>query len=132
MALSTDVGAKIDEFLNSGFEEIMEEKLKLACAVIEGNAKSRCPVDTGRLRNSITYKVEGLEGAVGTNVVYAPYMEVGTGIYASAGNGRKSPWVYKKLDGTFVKTNGNKPTHFLENGANASKSQIIKLFEGAI
>lgn len=48
--------------------------------VAEGYAKAACPVDTGRLRNSITYEVRPGEGEVyvGTNVEYAPYVEDGT------------------------------------------------------
>lgn len=43
----------------------------------EGYAKDDCPVDTGRLRNSITFEVVDDEKAVyiGTNVEYAPYVE---------------------------------------------------------
>ena len=43
----------------------------------EGYAKDECPVDTGRLRNSIANKVVQSENAVyvGTNVEYAPYVE---------------------------------------------------------
>lgn len=46
----------------------------------EGYAKDLCPVDTGRLRNSITHAVEADEKAayIGTNVEYAPYVELGT------------------------------------------------------
>lgn len=46
----------------------------------EGYAKDLCPVDTGNLRNSITHKVDDAEQAVyiGTNVEYAPYVEIGT------------------------------------------------------
>lgn len=46
----------------------------------ETHAKHRCPVDTGRLRNSINYAVDMSEEAVyiGTNVEYAPYVELGT------------------------------------------------------
>lgn len=48
--------------------------------VAEGYAKRACPVDTGRLRNSITHIVD--EGTrhviIGTNVEYAPYVELGT------------------------------------------------------
>lgn len=46
----------------------------------EGYAMMRCPVDTGRLRNSITHQVDEGEKAVyiGTNVEYAPYVELGT------------------------------------------------------
>lgn len=47
--------------------------------VAEGYAKRACPVDTGRLRNSITHIVD--EGTrhviIGTNVEYAPYVELG-------------------------------------------------------
>ena len=48
--------------------------------VAEGYAKRACPVDTGRLRNSTTHIVdEGSKCAViGTNVEYAPYVELGT------------------------------------------------------
>lgn len=43
----------------------------------EGYAKRDCPVDTGRLRNSITNEVNTSEKAVyiGTNVEYAQYVE---------------------------------------------------------
>lgn len=45
-------------------------------------AKQNCPVDTGRLRDSITWELGGsgalLEGRVGSNVEYAPYVELGT------------------------------------------------------
>ena len=46
----------------------------------EGYAKRKCPVDTGRLRNSITHTVDGaaLEVYIGTNVEYAPHVELGT------------------------------------------------------
>lgn len=43
-------------------------------------AKRACPVDTGRLRNSITHALNMDEEAVyiGTNVEYGPYVELGT------------------------------------------------------
>lgn len=49
---------------------------------IERTAKQLCPVDTGRLRASITHALDrdsrGLVGVVGTDVNYAPYVELGT------------------------------------------------------
>jgi len=46
------------------------------------DAKKNAPVDTGRLRASITPGVqirnETVEGVVGSNVKYAPFMELGT------------------------------------------------------
>lgn len=46
----------------------------------EGYAKRLAPVDTGRLRNSISHAVSEDENAtyIGTNVEYAPYVELGT------------------------------------------------------
>lgn len=40
-------------------------------------AKLACPVDTGRLRSSITHAVGDNEVIVGTNVEYAIYVELG-------------------------------------------------------
>ena len=53
--------------------------LKSIGAEAEGYAKDDCPVDTGRLRNSIANEVVDSENAVyiGTNVEYAPYVEYG-------------------------------------------------------
>ena len=49
---------------------------------VDRSAKDRCPVDTGRLRSSITWRLgrdgRGLLGIVGTNVAYAPHVEFGT------------------------------------------------------
>lgn len=51
-------------------------------ALTETAAKARCPVDTGRLRSSITWRMEidsdGLVAIVGTNVEYAIYVHEGT------------------------------------------------------
>ena len=45
-------------------------------------AAKDCPVDTGRLRASITHEVEGtgrdIKMVIGTNVEYAPFVEDGT------------------------------------------------------
>lgn len=44
----------------------------------EGYAKLLCPVDTGRLKNSISHAVQGVTVYIGTNVEYGPYVEYGT------------------------------------------------------
>ena len=43
----------------------------------EGHAKSETPVDTGRLRNSINHATDDEAAYIGTNVEYAPYVELG-------------------------------------------------------
>lgn len=69
---------------NSG-EVLAELKRRIPVAlekcglVAEGYSKRLCPVDTGRLRNSITHTMEGEDTEIlGTNVEYAPYVEMGT------------------------------------------------------
>ena len=44
----------------------------------EGYAKKGCPVDTGNLRNSITHETDDDAAYIGTNVEYAPHVELGT------------------------------------------------------
>lgn len=57
--------------------------VKKAALLVQSDAKRLVPVDTGRLRNSITIESvvteTGAEASVGSNVEYAPYMEYGTG-----------------------------------------------------
>lgn len=88
---SKEVEANLQEFLANQLPEAIEKGLEKACLVVETDAKVRCPVDDGQLRQSIHHTVEGDTGVVGSNVEYAPYVEIGTGIYSSKGTGRQSP-----------------------------------------
>lgn len=53
--------------------------------LVENEAKRLVPVDTGRLRSSITSEIRHrggvVYGRVGTRVKYARYVQYGTGIY---------------------------------------------------
>ena len=53
--------------------------LEICGGTAEGHAKEKCPVATGNLRNSIAHEMRSDETvAIGTNVYYAPYVELGT------------------------------------------------------
>ena len=56
--------------------------MRRATLLVQGAAKRKAPVDTGRLRASITPEVQtradGVVGIVGSNVKYAPFVELGT------------------------------------------------------
>ena len=67
----------IDE-LNKGLLRAYKAGLEEVGLVAEGYAKATCPVDTGRLRNSVTHLLKGYDCFIGTNVEYAPYVEEGT------------------------------------------------------
>lgn len=60
--------------MNAAIRKALEEIGLLA----ESYAKARCPVDTGRLRNSITHVTQVTDAYIGTNVEYGPYVELGT------------------------------------------------------
>lgn len=75
-----------DISINSNFDEAhrelyaaMERALEKCGLTAEAYAKLICPVDTGRLRSSITHEVRMSENAVyiGTNVEYAAVVELG-------------------------------------------------------
>lgn len=59
-------------------DEAVARALEAIGLQAEGYAKMLAPVDTGRLRNSLTHTVEGNAAYIGTNVEYAPYQEYGT------------------------------------------------------
>jgi len=74
-------GDKLAAALSGDTGALATNILKL-CTQIEGRAKGLCPVDTGRLRSSITSGLiedgDTIAGVVGTDVEYAPYVELGT------------------------------------------------------
>lgn len=130
--------------LLSKFENLYEtdlvEPLTKACLLVENEAKIKCPVDTGQLRQSITHQVEGNTGVIGTNVEYAPYVEYGTGKYASGpyeGKGRQTPWAFiDPKTGDLIWTAGQKPANngkgFLEPALLENEEKILKLIEEEI
>jgi phage gpG-like protein len=60
----------------------LQESTGKAALLVTRSARKNAPVDTGRLRASITPEVvtrdNVVRGIVGSNVKYAPYMELGT------------------------------------------------------
>ena len=61
----------------SAMEKAIKRGLEAIGLTAEGYAKKETPVDTGRLRNSISHAVEDKAAYIGTNVEYAPYVELG-------------------------------------------------------
>lgn len=74
--------ASVDVKLTDNSEEVlaaMAEQLEAALQAIGGQAemyaKQDCPVDTGRLRSSISHATDDKTAYIGTNVEYAPAVE---------------------------------------------------------
>ncbi len=117
-------------------EGALGQAMEKALSIIEADAKRECTVDTGRLRASITHETKKngseLRGRIGTNVEYAPYYHEGTGIYATNGQGRKTPWLYKDRKGIGHFTRGMKPRPFLRNAVDKNKGKIGEIFQGVL
>lgn len=114
----------------------VNQAMEQACILVENEAKIKCPVDNGLLRNSITHYIEDnpneLIGVVGTNVEYAPYVEFGTGIYSSLGNGRQDRWKYKDAKGEWHSTIGQHPQPYLQPALEENRRKIEKMFKEQI
>lgn len=80
MSLSMDIVIKKDN--TEEVKRMLEQQARVALEAVgllgEGYAKRLCPVDTGRLRNSITHTADDDTAYIGTNVEYAAYVELGT------------------------------------------------------
>lgn len=61
----------------SALEKAKRRGLEAIGLVAEGHAKRITPVDTGRLRNSISHAADDEASYIGTNVEYAAYVELG-------------------------------------------------------
>ena len=95
---------------------------------LESQVKQNTKVDTGKTKGSWEYVVNAdkMEVQVGSRYKNALWEELGTGIYALNGDGRKTRWVYRTPDGKFHSTVGKKPRRALFNAYNSKKNQIIR------
>ena len=113
----------------------MLEAMRDATLYVQRDAKIYAPVDTGRLRASITPSVrsaaDGIQGVIGSNVKYAPYMELGT----------KPHWVPAKYIGRWAELHGlgyravfvhGKAREFFKRAINENKDRIIRRFQQAV
>lgn len=139
--MSVEITDHTEEVM-SAFNAAMQRALESIGMKAEAYAIAKVPTDSSNLKQSITHEVVGDEVYIGTDVYYAPYVELGTGKYAGGGDGW---WVYVK--GSMASsiaahgkrysekearqivailrskgleahmTQGRKPTHFLKNAA---------------
>lgn len=98
-----------DEVLRA-LDAQMAAALLICGGTAERYAKEECPVDTGRLRASIGHATDETTAYIGTNVKYAPYVELGTGVFY--GGGRQTPWSFETANGVHI-TRGMSGRHFL-------------------
>lgn len=108
--------------LDSKIEAILEAWGIQGVGAVVDIITSESRVDTGAMRNSISHQVDAGDKSVyiGTNIEYAIYHELGTGIYLEGGGGRQTPWAYQDANGSWHRTRGMKPIHMIKNGVSGS------------
>ena len=91
-------------------------------------AKGNKPVQTGEYSGSAPKESDPSKMAVyiGTNVEYAPYVELSTGKHTEGG--RPTKWIYKDDKGTHM-TGGHQAKPFLKPAAADHASQYRKIIE---
>lgn len=91
-----DKSADVITALEAKKAGILEEIGLKTVGFTKENITAAGRVDTGQYRNSITHRVRLDESAVyaGSNLMTAVYNELGTGKFATNGNGRPGYWVY--------------------------------------
>jgi len=115
-------------------EALGEDIAKKFAFTLHRKIVENAPVDTGRLRNSFTVIKQGNEYVVGTNLEYAIYLELGTGIYGPKRRpirpkrAKALHWIDRKTrkDVFATQVKGIKPMHYIWK----SIMEAMKEFKG--
>ena len=93
---------KMKQLSDVSRKDAKQEALYAGSVLVQGDASSRAPVDTGNLRSSIDFEVSSDNAEIFTPVQYAAHIEYGTSNMAA------QPFLRPAIDG--------------------SKNNIIKIF----
>lgn len=120
--ISADNTAEVLQELSTKLEAILEAWGIQGVGAVVDIITSESRIDTGAMHNGISHQVDLNDQSVyiGTNIEYAIYHELGTGIYLEGGGGRQTPWAYQDAKGEWHRTRGMKPIHMIKNGVSGS------------
>ena len=122
----------------TAFQQQVKQALMAIGVTAEGYAKENCPVDTGRLRNSITWAVEGAQGAANTNKHKDGPKDAQPEDYAKRGEPEKNTVVigtnveYAPAQEFFDMAHKVGRAHFLRDAATMHGDDYKKLAEAAL
>lgn len=117
-----EIERAVKQGTENGLKQVASEMKQMEHDIIDSNiGGDGSYVRTGKLKSSITIMpITWSNGLAEISVVpkgcnYAIYNELGTGIYADNGNGRKDGWVYPLGNGEFRFTMGLPPKYFVRD-----------------
>jgi len=120
----------------SVFKKVMQKSLDLSAKDVQKYSRRKAPVDTARLKNSISYKVKNLTARIGPDVKYGVYVEGGTRAHFPPIGPLKS-WARKRGINPYalqkaIGRRGTKAQPFMKPGLNKARKDIIQNFEKGI
>lgn len=128
----TDNSAQTIAELERDTKAAMEAIGNQAVSHAKSNVAEAGRIATGDMRDSIDHKVIDKICYFGTNIKYAIYNEMGTGIYIAGG--RQTPWRYKDGKGEWHTTRGMRPIHFIKNAVanhiSEYKAIVVRILKG--
>lgn len=131
---------KAEQMVNDLHGAPILDAMRDSVLVIQRDARKNAPVDTGRLRASITPEVhtfnDEVQGVVGSNIEYAPYMEFGTrphwppisAIQVWADRHGISAFLIARA----IARRGTKPRRYLQRAFESNQTAIIARFDRAV
>lgn len=113
--------------------EILANNMEAVMFLLESEAVQLASIDLGQLRSQRETGVKNTSaeiiGELSFNAEHAAFVHQGTGIYATDGNGRKTPWKWVghgKYAGGHT-TVGQKPNPFLEEAVDKIYNNISEI-----
>ena len=136
MARNIEYRDNTEEVLNA-LEAAIKRGNEAIGMTAEGHAKKKCPVDTGRLRNSITYALAGEETHVKSYKASKGGKDRETYTYDGTAEGEKGSGVYIGTNveyAVFVENGalGRTAVHFLQDAATGHTDEYKQLMEDSM
>lgn len=131
-----EVQARMEQVVRDLRGEPYLNGMRRATLIVQRDAKINAPVDTGRLRASITPEVrtrgKTVRGVVGSNVQYAPFVELGTRPHWPP-PGALATWARRHgIENEFlvrraIGLRGTKAVKFLERAFTENADRIVRI-----
>lgn len=125
----------------------MVKGIRAALLPLMRSARTFAPAFTSRLRGSIVPAVfslaDAIKGVVGSNLVYAPFQELGTGTFAGKAPHFPSPsalqvWARRKglnawaVAISIFRRGGLRPLRYMQRAFEQNKDVVVRIIEGAV
>lgn len=136
-----NIGEATEE-IKDGLMEAMQKAFEYTLQHLYGKVKEFAPVDHGRLQGSFMMEImKQFKGRVYTNVIYAPAVNWGSGIYSTRGDQRvikpsnRDGFIVFKIDGRKIyarEIKGQKPQFYVERAIKDSENKLDDFIQKAL